>query len=405
MGGHVPPRRHPGHSRPVTGRGNGLGNLVVIDLDTHKHPQAAAWWNSILWEHNGGSELKTWTQTTGGGGRQIFVRAPASWRAPTNRTTAGVDIRGQSGFAVLPPSLHDSGREYAWDRGLAPYDGLDILDAPDWLLNAIDEFIEQHGGARGEAHERVPGPGGDIDAFGNIIDGREEYMRDVVWAAVCDWRRECPIKPPEFEWPERMELAYLNYENHCKTRFSDLDKRKGLEREDRGPSLFRQKWRRAMKQWDGKVAEAAKERPFEEAKAAAVPPIPENAAPPKADGDGKPLPLILTAEQFIAGFTPPDYLIDGMMQRGYLYSLTARTGHGKTAVGMYLAQCIARSNRAPSSTWPAKTQTTSGHAFSCLPTAMASPRLTCRSISSPAWSTSRRVCPPSVKGRPRSLTS
>jgi hypothetical protein len=39
---------------------------------------------------------------------------------------------------------------------------------------------------------------------------------------------------------------------------------------------------------------------------------------------------------------PPEYLIDGMMQRGYLYSLTARTGHGKTAVGMYLAQCIAR---------------------------------------------------------------
>jgi AAA domain len=55
------------------------------------------------------------------------------------------------------------------------------------------------------------------------------------------------------------------------------------------------------------------------------------------------IPLLLTAEQFIAGFTPPAYLIDGIMQRGYLYSLTARTHHGKTAVTMYIAQAIARS--------------------------------------------------------------
>jgi hypothetical protein len=53
-------------------------------------------------------------------------------------------------------------------------------------------------------------------------------------------------------------------------------------------------------------------------------------------------PLVLTAEQFVAGFTPPAYLIDGILQRGYLYSLTARTGHGKTAVAMYIAQCVAR---------------------------------------------------------------
>ena len=55
------------------------------------------------------------------------------------------------------------------------------------------------------------------------------------------------------------------------------------------------------------------------------------------------LSLLLSAEQFIAGFTPPAYLIDGIIQRGYLYSLTARTHHGKTAVSMYIAQCIARS--------------------------------------------------------------
>ena len=44
----------------------------------------------------------------------------------------------------------------------------------------------------------------------------------------------------------------------------------------------------------------------------------------------------------MAGFSPPAYLVDGVLQRGYLYSLTARTGQGKTAVAMYIAQAISR---------------------------------------------------------------
>ena len=48
--------------------------------------------------------------------------------------------------------------------------------------------------------ERTASPGGDYDAFGNRIDGREEEMRDVVWRAVLEWYRECPIKPPEIQW-------------------------------------------------------------------------------------------------------------------------------------------------------------------------------------------------------------
>jgi hypothetical protein len=52
--------------------------------------------------------------------------------------------------------------------------------------------------------------------------------------------------------------------------------------------------------------------------------------------------LILTAGQFVAGFTSPEYLIDGIVQQSYLYSLTARTNHGKTAVAMYAGSTVAR---------------------------------------------------------------
>lgn len=52
-------------------------------------------------------------------------------------------------------------------------------------------------------------------------------------------------------------------------------------------------------------------------------------------------PAILTLTEFMATFTAPDYLIAGIIQRGRLYALTAPTGHGKTAVALFLAFMLA----------------------------------------------------------------
>jgi hypothetical protein len=51
--------------------------------------------------------------------------------------------------------------------------------------------------------------------------------------------------------------------------------------------------------------------------------------------------LVVTLAEFLAGFVPPDYLVDGLLQRGYFYALTAMTGAGKTAVALLLAVLIA----------------------------------------------------------------
>jgi len=48
-----------------------------------------------------------------------------------------------------------------------------------------------------------------------------------------------------------------------------------------------------------------------------------------------PLPkLIKTSAEFMAGYRPPDYLIDGILQRRYIYSITAGTGAGKTSIAL-----------------------------------------------------------------------
>ena len=49
-----------------------------------------------------------------------------------------------------------------------------------------------------------------------------------------------------------------------------------------------------------------------------------------------------TSAEFVAGFVPPDYLIDGLLQRRYVYSFTAKTGDGKTTIALLLAACVAR---------------------------------------------------------------
>ena len=44
---------------------------------------------------------------------------------------------------------------------------------------------------------------------------------------------------------------------------------------------------------------------------------------------------------FCAAFEPPDFLVDGLLQRGCLYALTRATGSGKTAAALSIAAAIA----------------------------------------------------------------
>lgn len=69
-------------------------------------------------------------------------------------------------------------------------------------------------------------------------------------------------------------------------------------------------------------------------------------SPPKSQGG----PAFIHAGQawamqstaaFVAGFVPPEYIVDGVIQRGRLYTLTAPTGSGKTAVMILAAMMIA----------------------------------------------------------------
>lgn len=97
----------------VTGRVSGL---VVVDIDTrHGGPQSLA-----AAEARHGALPATMEVATGGGGRHLYYAHPGAPMANRVAMLPGIDLRGDGGCAVAPPSVHPSGRRYTWVAGRGP---------------------------------------------------------------------------------------------------------------------------------------------------------------------------------------------------------------------------------------------------------------------------------------------
>jgi KaiC/GvpD/RAD55 family RecA-like ATPase len=317
----------------ITGR---VSRTYVIDLDIQKDPRARAWWLALMEVHNNGIEIETVEQVTGGGGVQLFFRAPVGVPIPTCKTPIGVDIRGEGGFAMLPSSRHESGQDYAWKPGRAPWE-CEIAVSPEWLIAELKKLAQSHAGA-------TAGPSGgngqaaagahQLDAFANVRDGREDVMFRAVWHAVLEWQRENPILPPETDWLPRARAAYEAYEAKVtvQDRTSGLPKREQLDAEDRGPKEWWKKWRAAMAQWDTEEfrAEAAKPPPAADPPdddfGSADPPPPPAAAPMAAT------PIKLVSPFPIDGARIPrrDWQVPGLLLRRAVTLIVAPPGIGKS---------------------------------------------------------------------------
>lgn len=76
----------------------------------------------------------TLEQKTGGGGRHLFFAWPEGREIRNKQAVRpGIDVRGQGGYVVAPPSVHESGQPYLWPLG----DGCRIAAAPVAWLDLI----------------------------------------------------------------------------------------------------------------------------------------------------------------------------------------------------------------------------------------------------------------------------
>jgi hypothetical protein len=55
--------------------------------------------------------------------------------------------------------------------------------------------------------------------------------------------------------------------------------------------------------------------------------------------------LILSSAEFVSNYVAPEYMIDGIIQKRRIYSLTGKTGDGKTALQLYLSYLLATGSK------------------------------------------------------------
>ena len=90
--------------------------LVVIDLDVDKDKGIDGRVTLREWEAvHGKLPDETWLAITGRGGYHYFYRDTATVK---NRAGLyeGIDIRGDGGYIVAPPSIHPNGHVYEWEQ-------------------------------------------------------------------------------------------------------------------------------------------------------------------------------------------------------------------------------------------------------------------------------------------------
>jgi hypothetical protein len=97
----------------VTGQVSGL---VVRDVDA-RHGGAAS---VAAAETLTGPLPPTAECRTGGGGRHLYYAHPGTPVANRVALRPGIDVRGDGGCVVAPPSVHPSGGLYAWVAGRSP---------------------------------------------------------------------------------------------------------------------------------------------------------------------------------------------------------------------------------------------------------------------------------------------
>jgi hypothetical protein len=77
-------------------------------------------------------------------GRHLYFQMPdVPVRNSAGKIGPGIDIRASGGYVVTPPSIHPSGRAYAWSVDSASA----FAAAPDWLLARITERTNGNGQA------------------------------------------------------------------------------------------------------------------------------------------------------------------------------------------------------------------------------------------------------------------
>lgn len=121
--------------------GKRSGGIFVIDLDIDEDKGIDGYHTLEDWQRENGKFPETWTAITGRGGYHLYFHSNSEIK---NRAGIidGVDVRGDGGYVVAPPSIHSNGNRYEWE-----YDpeGFDLAEANNNVKYFLDTGINSPG--------------------------------------------------------------------------------------------------------------------------------------------------------------------------------------------------------------------------------------------------------------------
>lgn len=113
--------------------GNRSGGIFVIDLDVDEEKGIDGYHTLEDWQRDNGHFPETWMAITGRGGYHLYFKDNVEVR---NRAGIidGVDVRGEGGYVVAPPSIHSNGNRYEWEYSPEEYELSQATDTVKFFL-------------------------------------------------------------------------------------------------------------------------------------------------------------------------------------------------------------------------------------------------------------------------------
>jgi hypothetical protein len=201
--------RHPEANLAIT-TGEQSGVIVLdVDVDPEKGKDGEAALTPLLEKY--GSMPVTLTVRTPRGGRRLYFKHPgAGVRVPcsTDKLGNGLDVRGDGGYVLVPPSRTERG-EYLWEAKYPP------AEMPKWLLDLMTGLAPRETGST---------PSGSVAGNGN--NDEEHRIRDAL--------RQIPAGLPHDDWvrimmalhswdPSRGKVLAQDWSTTCPEKFRDSD--------------------------------------------------------------------------------------------------------------------------------------------------------------------------------------
>lgn len=131
------------HPRANIGLGCGPSGLVALDLDTKDGRTGPASWERLKHQCDVDDSTAPISRTPSGGLHILFTANGDKIGNSAGKLGNGIDVRGDGGYIVLPPSVLKDGSRYAWQDGRKPTDC-----EPPPLPRPVAELLGSGNGAR-----------------------------------------------------------------------------------------------------------------------------------------------------------------------------------------------------------------------------------------------------------------